>query len=114
MSFPVGYSPERYWNELEIHDRDLDFIYNLLLEREVPLTTLEMSEAFIRYRLEQLEKEATEAEDTSIALYLPMETYSVGQKVLFPVFANKVGEVVGIRPGENPSLGTFDVIEVNF
>ena len=114
MSFPVGYSPERYWNELEIQDRDLDFIYNLLLEREVPLTTLEMSEAFIRYRLEQLEKEATEAEDTSIALYLPMETYSVGQKVLFPVFANKVGEVVGIRPGENPSLGTFDVIEVSF
>jgi len=114
MTFPVGFSPEKYWNEFEVRESDLDFIYNLLLEREVPLTTLEMAEALILYRLERLESEASKVEDIQIELYLPEETYEVGQKLLFPVIGSLVGKVVAIRPGENPSLGDFDVIEVHF
>lgn len=114
MVFPVGFSPDRYWNDFEVRNGDLDFIYNLLLEREVPLTSLEMAEAIIGYRLEQLEKEATQVEDTKVAIYLPMETYAIGHKILFPVIGNKIGQVVGLRSGENPGLGEFDVIEVEF
>lgn len=114
MVFPKGFSPDRYWNEFEVRDKDLDFIYNLLLEREVPLTTLEMSEAIIGFRLEQLEHEASKEENAQIAIYLPMEEFEVGQKVLFTILGNKIGNVIGKRPGENPSLGDFDVIQVEF
>jgi hypothetical protein len=114
MVFPTGFSPERYWNEFEVRDSDLDFIYNLLLEREVPLTTLEMAEAIIGFRLEELEKEASREENAKTSVYLPMEAFEVGQKVRFPIVGNRIGRVIGIRPGENPSLGPFDVIEVEF
>jgi hypothetical protein len=114
MIFPVGFSPEKYWNEFEVSNNDLDFIYNLLLEREVPLTTLEMAEALILHRLERLEEEASKVEGTQIELYLPEEAYKVGQKILFPVIGNLVGEVMAVREGENPNLGEFDVIEVRF
>jgi hypothetical protein len=114
MIFPKGFSPELYWNEFEVRDKDLDFIYNLLLEREVPLTSLEMAEAIIKFRLEQLEIEASKEEDNQIAIYLPEEEFKIGQKILFPVIGNKVGKVIGVRSGENPSLGEFDVIEVEF
>src|SRR4030067_1999911 len=112
MVFPAGFSPDRYWNEFEVRDSDLDFIYNLLLEREVPLTTLEMAEAIIGFRLEQLESEASKVGDTKIDVYLPLEKFVIGQRLLFPLIGNKVGKVVGVRSGENPSLGEFDVIEV--
>ena len=114
MMFPVGFSPEKYWNEFEVRESDLDFIYNLLLEREVPLTTLEMAEALILYRLERLENEASQQEDKKTELYLPEMAYEAGHKLLFPILGNLVGEIVAIRPGENPSLGDFDVIEVHF
>ncbi|OGO17042.1 MAG: hypothetical protein A2Z14_09010 [Chloroflexi bacterium RBG_16_48_8] len=114
MVFPAGFSPDRYWNEFEVRDSDLDFIYNLLLEREVPLTTLEMAEAIIGFRLEQLESEASKVGDTKIDVYLPLEKFVIGQRLLFPLIGNKVGKVVGVRSGENPSLGEFDVIEVEF
>jgi hypothetical protein len=114
MVFPTGFSPERYWNEFEVSESDLDFIYNLLLEREVPLTALEMTEAIIGFRLDQLEREASKEENTKIAVYLPLGAFEIGQKVRFPVVGNKIGKVIGIRPGENPGLGEFDVIEVEF
>ena len=31
-------SSENHWSEFEVEDKDLEFIYNLLLDREVPLT----------------------------------------------------------------------------
>jgi hypothetical protein len=114
MVFPKGFSPERYWNDFEVNEKDLEFIYNLLLERELPLTTLEMSEAMIGFRLEQLAKEASTEENSQTAVYLPMEQYKIGQKIYFPVIGDKIGKVVDIRAGENPSLGEFDVIEVEF
>ena len=114
MIFPVGFSPEKYWNEFEVRDNDLDFIYNLLLDREVPLTTLEMAEALILHRLEHLEREASKVQGTQVEIYLPEGAYEVGQKILFPVIGNLIGEVIAVRPGENPSLGKFDVIEVQF
>jgi len=114
MIFPAGFSPERYWNEFEVRDSDLDFIYNLLLEREIPLTTLEMAEAVIGFRLERMESEVSNISDAKVGIYVPLEKYILGQRVLFPLIGNKVGKVIGIRAGENPSIGPFDVIEVEF
>ncbi|MEZ4676145.1 MAG: hypothetical protein R2932_18125 [Caldilineaceae bacterium] len=45
---------------------------------------------------------------------MPKEKYEVGQQVVFPVLDFVVGEVVGIRDGQNPEFGDFQVIKVQF
>jgi len=114
MNFSANYSHEKYWTEIEIFDDDLDFIYNLLLEREAPLTPLEMAREVAVIRLKRLEAEAQRAAETALASYMPAETYTVGQKLLFPAMGTAVGEVIGTRSGTNPELGNFSVIEVEF
>ena len=113
ISVPT-FSYEAYWTDFDISGEDLDFIYNLLLEREVPLTTEEMSLALVEYRLECLEKEAQEAVEIDYTFYLPVSKYEVGQRVLFPALGNTIGSVVGVRDGENPEVSEFDVIKVKF
>jgi hypothetical protein len=114
MAFPTGYSPDRYWTEFEVRESDLDYIYSFLLEREVPVTLDEMALALIGHRLEHLESELTKISDGSLEIYLPAETFQEGQRILFPAIGNKIGTVMSIRSGENPDLGEFDVIQVEF
>lgn len=114
MDRTAGLTHEKYWNEFEVRDNDLDFIYNLLLDREIPLTTEEMAGALIGHRLERLEEEASQVVESSTSIYLPAEAYKVGERLLFPAVGNSIGEIVGVRKGENPDLGKFDVIEVEF
>ena len=113
ISVPT-FSYEAYWTDFDISGEDLDFIYNLLLDREVPLTTEEMSSALVEYRLERLEKEAQEAVEIDYTIYLPVSKYEVGQRVLFPALGNTIGSIVGVRDGENPEISEFDVIKVKF
>jgi hypothetical protein len=114
MDRTAGFAHEKYWNDFEVRENDLDFIYNLLLEREIPLTTIDMAVALIGDRLERLEEEANQAEESTTSVYLPAESYKVGEKLLFPAVGNAIGEIVEIRKGENPDLGKFDVIAVEF
>lgn len=103
------------WTKFEVADDDLDFIYNLLLDREIPLTTEEMASPLLEHRLQRaasFEVETPVAPER--AIYLPAEEYRVGQELVFPKLGNQVGTVVGVRPGDNPEIGLFDVIEVEF
>ncbi|MFN2275173.1 MAG: hypothetical protein ACK2TX_10040 [Anaerolineales bacterium] len=105
---------ESYWTSFEVAPSDVDFIVNLLLEREVPLTSSEMALALVGMRLERLAREAEAVQAPEHRIYLPGETFEVGEKLVFPVLQNRVGEVVAIRDGENPDIGSFKVIKVNF
>lgn len=114
MSAVTYTSPEAYWSSYKLESGDIDFIINLLLEREIPLTSEEMALALVEVRLEQVKQSLEEAKQTEHPVYLPAETYKVGQMLTFPLFDNRVGEVVKIRGGMNPDIGNFDVIEVKF
>jgi len=105
---------EAYWTQFEVDERDLEFIYNLLLEQEVPLTIAEMASALIEQRLLRLELETAQAEPTQVASYLPSASYDAGQRLLFPALAGATGEVLGVRQGVNPEVGSFDVMQVSF
>jgi len=114
MAPPPALPPDSYWNEFDVSDKDVESIYNLLLDREVPLTTAEMADAIVRSRLERFGREASEAPDLQAQAYLPGGEYQVGQTLVFPALGNLQGKVIGIRPGENPDFGVFDVIQVEF
>jgi hypothetical protein len=105
---------DAYWSEFEVSESDLDFIYNLLLEREKPLTLAQIAEPLVEHHLERLQQEAEAAAAAEFPIYLPEESYQEGQKLAFPAIGGQVGSVVAVRQGENPDLGEFSVIRVEF
>jgi hypothetical protein len=57
-----------------------------------------------------LEKQRTSGGD----IYIPANTYQNNQDLVFPTFGWQHGRVIGIRPGQNPDIGDFQVIQVRF
>jgi hypothetical protein len=105
---------EDYWETFELQEEDVEFLYNHLLEHETPLTSQELVEALVRERIRR-EIEAIEKQRSAAGeIYLPRATYSLGQRLVFPAFGWKQGEVVGLRPGNNPDYPGLQVIKVRF
>ncbi len=103
-----------YWGAaFTIEDADLEYLYNLLLEEETPLTSAEMAQHIIRRR-HQRESEALKRREQGATPYLPRETYTVGQKIAFNLPRFGLATVTAVRPGRNPEYGDFDVITVDF
>jgi hypothetical protein len=105
---------EDYWETYELQDEDIEFIYNHLLEIETPLTPNELVEALveerIRREIDDFEKQRAAAGD----LYRPQDSYSLNQKLIFPALGWRLGEVISVRPGRNPDISNFEVLEVRF
>ena len=100
------------WTAVNIDETDLDLIYNFLLEKETPMTPLQMAEAVIGNRISEYKKlsdEKTEKDDT---YYRPSKSYKPGDSIDFPMNDRQHGIVEDVRSGNNPSLGEFSVIRV--
>jgi hypothetical protein len=102
-----------YWRDFTLNSDDLALLRALLLDGDEPLTTQELATALVteRCRREEAELRAELARGT---IYQPKKSYEVGEKVIFPALDFRLGEVIGIRPGENPEYGAFDVINIDF
>src|SRR5690606_22799513 len=84
------------------------------LDREVPLSTLELVNEFIPFQIEN-ELEGLKKENTQKGeIYMPSKDYSTGDKVVFPSADMKQGTVISKRNGFNPDLPLFNVIEIIF
>jgi len=105
---------EDYWEEYELEDDDISFLYDYLLENETPLTSEELMPILVKQRVDrekiQLEKKRLDGNE----IYYPKESYEIGSKLVFPAFEWQKGEVVDTREGENPATGQFSVIQVEF
>jgi hypothetical protein len=102
-----------YWQAFTLTEDDIAFLHTVLLEAEQPLSTHDLALAVIGERARRDEAELR-AELTRGALYQPKNHYAVGDKVIFPAFDFRFGEVVSIRQGRNPEYGEFDVVSVDF
>jgi hypothetical protein len=101
-----------YWQNFEVTDQDLDFLYNFLLEVEKPQTSEALLHALVAERI-RLEKEDMQKQQQSGgAIYYPKDHYEVGQTIQFPAFDWQPGKILSKRPGNNPELPPFEVIEV--
>lgn len=105
---------ELYWGEFDVTDEDLEFIDDLLLEREVPLTKEEMSRALVAHRLDLLRVEQESRSNIELKTYVPAGEYEVGESLVFRLLDNRIGTVASIREANNPDLPSFDVIQVKF
>ncbi len=103
---------ENFWKNIQITNKDIEFLHNHLFELETPLTIHELAAVLIAERAHQ-EHASVHAERTSNAkTYLPKETYREGDEIAFPALDWKKGKVIAIRPGLNPVVGSFDVLTV--
>ncbi len=104
--------PGEYWKNLSVSKQDIDFLQNHLFETENPLPTEELVAILVAERI-RFEREAQARQQKSSGdVYIPMEPYKLGQKLILPAFGMKKGEVVAVRPGNNPEVGSFEVIDV--
>ena len=111
---PTQATSTSYWGPaFAVEESDLDFLYNLLLDNETPLTTDEMVQSLVQRRC-QRELVSLEQRRQGATVYMPKETYAVGQQLVFAALQFAQGAVVGLRPGHNPDDGEFDVIRVMF
>ncbi len=103
---------EDYWEIFQLEPKDLEYLYNRLLELEIPLTSLELTEALVTQRIDR-EKQAIQNRQLSDGkIYLPKEQYEPGQVLFFPALDWQKGKVVNVRHGNNPSASGFEVIEL--
>jgi hypothetical protein len=105
---------EDYWDEFDLRDDDIEFIYSHLLEIETPLTPQELISVLIEERIQQEIKTVEKQRLSGGKIYLPKESFDVNQQLVFPALGWRQGQVTGKRSGKNPDLGDFDVINVEF
>jgi len=102
-----------YWENLEIQDEDLEYLYNHLLDKETPLTSNELAEVLVAERIRsEIDKISKQISDG--ATFLPKEHYKTGDVLRFPALSWSEGKVISTRAGVNPEVSGFEVIEVEF
>jgi hypothetical protein len=105
---------EDYWTQFQLQEEDIEFLYNYLLEKEMPLTSNELTAALVEERVRREKLNIEQQRSSKGEIYLPKETYQVEQNLVFPAGNWKAGQVIDKRPGMNPDLGEFEVIKVKF
>jgi hypothetical protein len=103
---------EGYWESFEVRDADIEFLYNFLLEKETPLTTRELAVALAEERIRNEKLVIEKKRSSGGAIYFPKDQYQEKQSLIFPALNWQRGKVVAVRPGQNPDLGAFEVIQV--
>jgi hypothetical protein len=111
VSFRV---PPDYWKNLSLSKNDLEFISNYLFEKETPLTEKELLPIFIEKRIQSERDTLIKKQQSSGTIYLPKDHYKIGENLVFPAFNWAKGKAVSVRPGVNPAVGPFEVVEVEF
>ncbi len=106
--------PQDYWTEFALSRSDVDYVSNYLFEKENPLTEQEIVPLLVAERI-RIEREALLSKNQgSSSIYIPQGQYQPGDQLAFPALGWQKGRVTSVRLGVNPSMGEFDVIEVEF
>jgi hypothetical protein len=103
---------ENYWTEFKIDQSDIEFIYNLLLEKAVPLKTEALLRELVDHRIARQLVELQEKNSDKGNIYLPQDEYAKGDKLVFPAYDMQGGKVTDVREGFNPEYENLKVIEV--
>ncbi len=103
---------EDYWTSFSVDPVDIDFIYNRLLEKEIPQTPDELLRALVNQRIANQVEELQNQISGNGETYLPKDNYAKGDKLVFPAMDMQTGKVSAVREGFNPEFENLKVIEV--
>ncbi|HEX7556224.1 MAG TPA: hypothetical protein VF338_06335, partial [Leptolinea sp.] len=104
---------EDYWSEFKFTNQDLEFLYNHLLEIELPQTAEELTKALISNRIEKEIQALVNRKPSEGLRYQPGESYKVSDVLIFPALGWKKGTVIDIRKSNNPGYPEFNVLTVD-
>lgn len=110
---PFSLKPN-YWEEFEILPEDLEYLYNHLLENELPLTTAELLKLLVNERIRKEKRNLSNQQASGGDIFMPKNHYQPGQALQFPALDWRRGTVKSVRAGSNPELSAFEVLEVEF
>lgn len=83
-------------------DNDIDALFNVLLERETPLSATELAKLVIQRRLEA-EAQALADKYADLAPYDPAQSYKKGQVLVLPGAEIITAPVIAVEDGLNPA-----------
>ncbi len=106
--------PENYWDQFRLSAEDLEFLYNHLLEIETPLTPEELVQAVVVERIRVEKKRIESLPKAKVQSYRPENHYEPAQELVFNSEGGQRAAVTSVRPGNNPEIGEFEVINVRF
>ena len=112
-SVPFSLPPD-YWQTISLNKKDLEFISTYLFENETPLIEKELVPVLVNERIRTEREELVNKQRSIGKVYLPEGHYHAGESLVFPALDWKKGKIAGLRPGANPTIGDFEVIEVEF
>lgn len=101
-----------YWSSLEIDQKDIEFLYAYLLEKETPLPSSALAQALIQERIRYEKEQFNIKQQENGEIYFPKATYSVGERIQFPALNWIAGKVSEIRDGHNPEYPDLKVMTV--
>ncbi len=104
----------RQWvRQFSVEPEDVDYLLNILLEKETPLSSRELAALLVERKL-AAEAQAFHQQYADAVVYDPSRRYEVGERIIFPSHGHAIATVSAIRAGENPEYGDFSVISVDF
>jgi len=104
---------DSYWDSLQINQKDIEFLYSFLLEKETPMPSLKLAEALIEERINSEKVQLKAKQQKNGQIYLPKMVFSVGDKIQFPAMNWAAGQVTDVREGNNPELPDLKVMTVD-
>ncbi len=105
-------APE-YWIEaFQPTDADLEMLYEHLIESGRPETLESLATRVIEHRVQREIGNRRARATARGKVYQPTDRYEAGQMLVFTALDGVEGTVAGVRPGNNPSYGRYEVIRV--
>ncbi len=102
-----------YWNEFLIDSNDIEFLYNFLLDIELPQSSSELLGALIKNRIEISANNRSQNQQQHETVYFPKDSHQIGNRLVFPALGwEETGVVESIREGFNPEESSFSVVSV--
>ncbi len=111
MPKPID-SPEYWIESFSPAEREVERLYEFVLEFGRPLEIDSLAEELVRYHVSSVMEARKASRLSDGKVYEPSQKYKAGQKLVFPALEGAEGVVEGVRPGNNPEYGDYEVIEV--
>lgn len=105
---------EEFWQKIDFSSKDIESLYNNLLEIETPQSISELTRFMVEKKIADEKKRILQSIKSEGTQYFPKDQYKKGQSLVFVNRGFQKGKVIAVRPGVNPEYPALEVITVEF
>lgn len=105
---------QEFWQTVTFSSKDVESLYNHLLEIETPLSIHELTSFLVSNKISDEKSRVLQSIKAEGKQFMPKEKYQKGETLVFPQRNFQKGKVTEVRPGNNPECTDLEVITVDF